>query len=134
VVCTAAPSRWFEGPARVTVDLGVPEQARCEAIGIDALLEGAGVRLDARERDLAEAWVERERLELEASLHALARKRQVEEVTSLRHRFEEETLDALVEENLGDAAPGEIKRARAVARAAVRRYAHEVVARLREPG
>lgn len=134
IVCTAAPAPWFSGPARVVVDLGVPAQALGQAIGIDALLDGAGVRLDGRERDLAEAWVERERLELEARLQALARKRQVEEVTSLRHRFEAESLDALVDQGMGDAPPSEVKRARAVARAAVRRYAHEVVVRLREPG
>ena len=133
VVCTAAPAPWFDVPAgAVVVDLGSPRQARGPALDLDGLLSGAGLRLSADKRAIAEAVIDAEHAALEARLAGLQRQRALEGLRSLRDDFLAREVDGLFAGPMADLGADQRRRVMAAARAAIRSYNHQVVAWLRE--
>jgi glutamyl-tRNA reductase len=133
VLCTAAPGAWFDVPdGALVVDLGSPRQSRGPAVDLDALLSGAGLRLSADKRAIAEAVVEAEGAALEARLAGLQRQRALQGLRTLRDDFLATEVDALFVAPTADLGAEQRRRVLTAARAAIRAYNHQVVAWLRE--
>lgn len=134
VVCTAAPQAWFTPPAaaRVVIDLGRPAQVAGEALGLDALLAGLGLRLPDEDRLRLETLVEsavghcHTRQRLHASQHVLAR------VHAVRNRFVNDQVEELLGTALDTLDAPTRKRVLLATRQVVRQYSREVIDALKE--
>lgn len=132
VVCTAGPERWLRVDAGVVVDLGMPPQVAGEAIGLDRLLTGAGFRLPEATMELAEAAVDEAVARIVAEVEARRWRRRLGEVREVRDRFLDDELEKLLHDALDPLPAADRLRVLDAARAAVRRYDHEVVTMLRD--
>lgn len=134
VVCTAGPARSLKVEAPLVLDLGAPPQVDGPAIGLDALLSGEGLKLDAEHLAASEAAVEAAVLHLVAEEEARRWRRRLGGVRALRDRFLDDELERLLGEAVHDLAEGDRRRILAAARGAIRRYDHEIVTLLRDEG
>jgi glutamyl-tRNA reductase len=129
VVCTGAPNAWLalppapeKGP-RIAIDLGSPTQISQHAgwslHTIDDLLLQQRHALPQAEQQALGSLVRDELSRLERALTAPPAARALEALDTARHRFQQETLPALLEGLQGD-------KARAI-KAAFSSFAHEVM-------
>lgn len=133
VVCTAGPPRWFRPSEahRWVVDLGFPPQVDGPSVGLDRLLEGAGLALPPADRARAEAAVEREVERVVDGLRHLALRRGLAQANLLRDRFLEESLEGVLSDGLRGLDGEQRRRVVRAAEAAIRRYNHQLLTWLR---
>ncbi|MBM4367535.1 MAG: hypothetical protein FJ102_15085, partial [Deltaproteobacteria bacterium] len=133
VACTSAPSAWLVPPEGLAVvDLGRPAQVIGAAVGLDTILHGPGLRLDAETRGRAQALVERAMGEWQAQWQAHVARERLARVQQLRELFVEHEIEATLGPALEGLDSTTRRRVLSAARQAVRRYSHAVIGALKE--
>ncbi len=133
VACTSAPAAWLSPPPSVVaIDLGRPAQVLGQSVGLDTILHGPGLRLDAETRGRAQALVERAMGEWQAQWHAHVARERLARVQQLREAFVEHEIEATLAPALDGLDVATRRRVLSAARQAVRRYSHAVIGALKE--